>query len=111
MKTTPKQLTRIEFYRNVWDGSQYRLKLAENGKPATTLIDPTTIVSMDDTPSTRTVFKYNAQSWDKVGEPTEMYFVQTTIGVGCGINGVDFKGFWVTKKTYENILEKFVEIV
>ena len=111
MKTTPKQLTRIEFYRNVWDGTQYRLKLDENGKPSTTLIDPTTIVSMDDTPSTKMVFKHDANSWDKVGTKTEMYYVQTTIAQGRGINGVDFQGFWVTKKTYENILEKFVEIV
>ena len=108
-----KQLTRIEFFAQSWDGRQYRFKFAEDGGPNTTLIDPTTIVAMDDKPSTKVVFNHNANSWDrdKDGTKTEMYYVQTTIAKGCGINGVDFQGYWVTKKTYENILEKFVEIV
>lgn len=106
-----KQLTRIEFYPRSWDGTQYRFKFAEDGGPSTTLIDPTTIVAMDDKSSTKMVFKHDANSWDKVGTNTEMYYVQTTIAKGCGINGVDFQGYWVTKKTYKNILKKFVEIV
>ena len=106
-----KQLTRIEFYTRSWDGTQYRFKFTKDGGPSTTLIDPTTIVSMDDKPSTKMVFKHNAGSWDKVGTNTEMYYVQTTIAQGCGINGVDFQGFWVTKNTYEKLLKNFIEIV
>lgn len=106
-----KQLTRIEFFPRSWDGTQYRFKFAEDGGPSTTLIDPTTIVAMDDKPSIKTAFSHSANSWDKVGTDTEMYYIQTTIAQGRGINGVDFRGYWVTKKTYENILEKFVEIV
>lgn len=96
-----KQLTQIEFFPRYWDGAQYRFKLAKDGGPNTTLIDPTTIVSMDDKPSTKIV------SWGKIETNIEMYYVQTTIVRGHG----DFQGYWVTKKTYENILEKFVEIV
>ena len=106
-----KQLTRIEFFPPSWDGTQYRFKFAEDGGPSTTLIDPTTIVAMDDKPSIKTVFNHGDNSWDKVGTDTEMYYIQTTIALRRGINGVDFRGYWVTKKTYENILEKFVEIV
>ena len=102
-----KQLTRIEFFPKSWDGANYRFKFTEDGGPSTTLIDPTTIVAMDDKPSTWKVFNHNANSWDKNGTITEMYYVQTTIAQGHGING----GYWVTKKTYENILKKFVEIV
>ena len=106
-----QRLTRIEFYRQAWTGNEYRFKFNEGDVPSSILIDPTTIVAMDDTPSTRPVFKYTAQSWDKVGEPTEMYHVQTTIAKGRGINGVDFVGFWVTKDTYKKLLKDFIEIV
>ena len=106
-----KKLTRIEFYRQVWDGREYRFKLNEGDVPSSILIDPTTIVAMSDKPVTDQVFKYNSSSWDKTGTPTEMYHVQTTIAKGRGINGVDFEGFWVTKDTYKKLLKDFIEIV
>lgn len=40
MMSKAKKLTKIEFFPKLWDGTQYKFKLAENGLPATILIDP-----------------------------------------------------------------------
>lgn len=107
MMSKAKKLTKIEFFPKLWDGTQYKFKLAENGLPATILIDPTTIVSMDDKPSCNDVYSPE-RSGPALGQ-YEMYLIQTNIVSGYGVK--DSLGFWVTKKTYDDILEKFVEIV
>lgn len=110
MMTKTKKLTKIEFFPKLWDGTQYKFRLAENGLPATILIDPTTIVSMDDKPSCNDVYSPERRSGPALGQ-YEMYRIQTNIVSGYGLNGMDSLGFWVTKKTYDDILKKFVEIV
>ena len=105
-----KTMVRIEFYRTGWDGNNTKFFLDEGDKPSSCLIDVDAIQAIDDVPTTNEVYNHDSRYSSDKHVPTKMYFVRTSIGVGRGINGVDFKSFWVTEDTYKKLLT-MVEVI
>lgn len=105
-----KTMVRIEFYSLRWNGNRERFHLDEGDKPNSLLIDPETIVALGDRAEVNEVLPNGCPHPSDRGTPTRMFLLQTTIGQGRGINGVDFAKFWVTEETYNKILKDFIEI-
>lgn len=40
----------------------------------------------------------------------DLHFVRTSVGVGCGLNGVDFISFYITEEAYQNLV-KNIEVI
>ena len=100
-----KKMIRIEYFPHSYvSGNNMKFSLAEGNVPASVLIDIDTIVTVATEPKTNDVYDYGAE-W-KYGNhsPRKMYLVGTNIGVGLGLNGLDFKKFWVTEETYNKLL-------
>ena len=100
---TMKKMIRIEFYPTEWEDRAHWLEKSE------TIIDPETIVQVEGI-VTNTIEAKNGYRSYKAVKSAKMARITTTISVGRGINGVDFKGFWVTDETYKKLMGLF-EIV
>ena len=96
-----KRLVKIEFYPTEWEGRCHWLE--KTG----TIIDPETIVQIEDVVENNLEAKSGYQNY-KVLKPAKMAMIRTTIAVGRGINGVDYKVFWVTEQTYKKLTGLFV---
>ena len=106
-----KKMIRIEYFPYSYvSGNNMKFNLAEGNVPASVFIDIDTITTLATEPKTNDVYDYGAE-W-KYGPhvPKKMYPVGTNIGVGLGLNGIDFKKFWVTEETYNKLLS-LIEIV
>lgn len=95
-----KQMMRIEFYPTVWDDKTHWLEKEE------TIIDPECIVRIDGIETKPVEVKDGYQSYRKVKDE-KMALVYTTIAVGRGINGIDYKAFWVSAKTHKKLMGLF----
>jgi len=96
-----KRLVKIEFYPTEWEKCCHWLEKKE------TTIDPETIVQIEDVVENTLEAKSGYQDY-KVLKSAKMALVRTTIAIGRGINGVDYKAFWVTEKTYKKLMGLFV---
>jgi hypothetical protein len=95
-----KKMVKIEFYPTEWEDRTHWLEKSE------TLIDPETIVQVEGIVTNTIEAKDGYRSYKAV-KSAKMAFIRTTISIGRGINGVDFKGFWVTDKTYKKLMGLF----
>lgn len=95
-----KKMVKIEYFPTEWDDRTIWLDKSE------TLIDPETIVQVEGIVTNTIEAKDGYRSYKAV-KSAKMAFIRTTISIGRGINGVDFKGFWVTDKTYKKLMGLF----
>ena len=106
-----KKMIRIEYFPYSYvSGNNMKFSLAEGNVPASTFIDIDTITTVATEPKTNDVYDYGAEWKYGCHVPKKMYPVGTNIGVGLGLNGIDFKKFWVTEETYNKLLS-LIEIV
>ena len=72
--------------------------------PFKTTLNIDSIMSIADKPRTLNVYKSYKAKGTSLYTDMNVHLLETNAGIGCGINGIDFKFYFITEESYSKLM-------